>query len=145
MRGGTANCHVNISSDTISSPLVSSPTVLIAMNKPSLDKFENEVVSGGLILYDSSLIDRPPTRGDVETLPLPATAIADKLGSAKAANMVALGALLGKTNLLEKNAVLDVVRAVTKKANLLDLNIKAVEAGFQFAHENAIEEALWAV
>ena len=145
MRGGTANCHVNISTDTISSPLVSSPTVLIAMNKPSLEKFENEVVSGGLILYDSSLIDRPPARGDVEVLPLPATEIADKLGSAKAANMVALGALLGKTNLLEKDAVLDVVRMITKKANLLELNLKAVEAGFQFARQNAIEEALWAV
>jgi Pyruvate/2-oxoacid:ferredoxin oxidoreductase gamma subunit len=145
MRGGTANCHVNISTDEISSPLVSAPTVLIAMNKPSLDKFESEVVTGGLILYDSSLIDHPPTRGDVETLALPATEIADKLGSAKSANMVVLGALLGKTNLLEKDAVLDVVRAVTKKPELLDLNIKAVEAGYKFARENAIEETLWAV
>jgi len=145
MRGGTANCHVNISTETISSPLVSAPTVLIAMNKPSLDKFESEVISGGLILYDSSLIDHPPARGDVETLPLPATEIADKLGSAKAANMVVLGALLGKTNLLEKDAVLDVVRAITRKAELLELNIQAVNAGFKFAQENAIEESLWAV
>lgn len=145
MRGGTANCHVNISTASISSPLVSAPTVLIAMNKPSLDKFESEVTNGGLILYDSSLIDHPPARSDVEVLALPATEIADKLGSGKAANMVVLGALLGKTNLLDKEAVLDVVRAITKKAELLDLNLKAIEAGFEFARESALEEALWAV
>ena len=145
MRGGTANCHVNISTATISSPLVSAPTVLIAMNKPSLDKFEDEVRSGGLILYDSSLIDHPPARSDVDVLALPATEIADKLGSGKSANMVVLGALIGKTNLLEKDAVLDVVRAITKKAELLDLNVKAIEAGFEFARESAVEETLWAV
>lgn len=145
MRGGTANCHVNISTATVSSPLVSAPTVLIAMNKPSLDKFEDEVRTGGLILYDSSLIDYPPARGDVEVLALPATEIADKLGSGKSANMVVLGALIGKTNLLEKDAVVDVVRAITKKADLLDLNIQAIEAGFAFARESAVEETLWAV
>ena len=145
MRGGTANCHVNISTATISSPLVSAPTVLIAMNKPSLDKFEGEVRSGGFILYDSSLIDYPPARSDVEVLALPATEIADKLGSGKSANMVVLGALIGKTNMLEKDAVVEVVRAITKKADLLDLNVKAIEAGFAFARESAIEENLWAV
>jgi Pyruvate/2-oxoacid:ferredoxin oxidoreductase gamma subunit len=59
--------------------------------------------------------------------------------------MVILGALLGKTNLLEKEAVLDVVRAITKKPELLELNIKAVNAGFEFAHDKAVEETLWAV
>ena len=145
MRGGTANCHVNISTTTISSPLVSAPTVLIAMNKPSLDKFEDEVRSGGFILYDSSLIDHPPARSDVEVLALPATEIADKLGNGKSANMVVLGALIGKTNMLEKDAVVEVVRAITKKADLLDLNVKAIEAGFAFARESVVEESLWAV
>jgi Pyruvate/2-oxoacid:ferredoxin oxidoreductase gamma subunit len=145
MRGGTANCHVNISTATISSPLVSAPTVLIAMNKPSLDKFEDEVRSGGFILYDSSLIDHPPARSDVEVLALPATEIADKLGNGKSANMVVLGALIGKTNMLEKDAVVEVVRAITKKADLLDLNVKAIEAGFAFARESVVEETLWAV
>lgn len=145
MRGGTANCHVNISSAPIGSPLVSSPTVLIAMNKPSLDKFEPEVASGGIILYDSSLIDQPPTRSDVESLPLPATEMADRIGSAKSANMVALGALIGKTGMLEKEGLLEVVRAMTKKEALLDLNVRAVEAGFQFARASADEECLWGV
>ena len=145
MRGGTANCHVNISTTEIGSPLVSAPTVLIAMNKPSLEKFENEVISGGLIIYDSSLIDHPPTRSDVEVIALPATEMADQIGNGKSANMVALGALLGKTNMLDKDAVLDVVKAMTKKAALLDLNNRAVEAGFEFARANAAEESLWGV
>lgn len=145
MRGGTANCHVNISTTEIGSPLVSAPTVLIAMNKPSLEKFENEVVSGGLIIYDSGLIDHPPARSDVEVIALPATEMADKIGSAKSANMVALGALLGKTNMLDKDAVIDLVKAKTKKAALLDLNNHAVEAGFEFARANAAEENLWGV
>jgi 2-oxoisovalerate ferredoxin oxidoreductase beta subunit len=145
MRGGTANCHVNISTTEIGSPLVSAPTVLIAMNKPSLEKFENEVISGGLIIYDSSLIDHPPTRSDVEVIALPATEMADKIGSAKSANMVALGALLGKTNMLDKDAVIDLVKSKTKKAELLELNNSAVEAGFEFARANAAEECLWGV
>ena len=145
MRGGTANCHVNISTAPIGSPLVSVPTVLIAMNKPSLDKFESEVISGGLILYDSSLIDRPPTRGDVEVIALPATEMADRIGSAKSANMVALGALIGKTNLLDKDALVEVVRAMTKTPTQFELNVRAVEAGFQFACASAAEEYLWGV
>ena len=150
MRGGTANCHVNISTTEIGSPLVSTPNVLIAMNKPSLDKFETEVKSGGLILYDSSLIDHPPSRGDVEVLAFPATEMADKLGSAKSANMVALGALIGKTNLLEKDAVIEAMTAMmqkgsTRKTELLDINVRAIEAGCQFARANAAEENLWGV
>ncbi|HXI22314.1 MAG TPA: 2-oxoacid:acceptor oxidoreductase family protein [Pyrinomonadaceae bacterium] len=145
MRGGTANCHVNISMTEIGSPLVSTPNVLIAMNKPSLDKFESEVVSGGLVLYDSSLIDHPPTRSDVEVLALPATEMADKIGSGKSANMVALGALIGKTNLLEKDAVVEAMRAMTKRAELLDINIRAIEAGYEFARANVAEESLWGV
>jgi 2-oxoisovalerate ferredoxin oxidoreductase beta subunit len=145
MRGGTANCHVNISTAPIGSPLVSAPTVLIAMNKPSLEKFEPEVVNGGLIIYDSSLIDETPIWGEVEVLALPATEMADRIGSAKSANMVALGALIGKTNLLDMEALIEVVRAMTKNAALLEVNLRAVEAGFQFAGASVAEECLWGV
>ena len=145
MRGGTANCHVNISTTPIGSPLVSSPSALIAMNKPSLEKFESEVMSGGVILYDSSLIDRPPARGDVEVIALPATEIADKLGNAKSANMVALGALIGKTNVLDKEAVVEAMRAMTKRAEQVDVNVRAIDAGLEFAMANAAEECLWGV
>jgi 2-oxoglutarate ferredoxin oxidoreductase subunit gamma len=91
------------------------------------------------------LIDRPPTRGDVEVVALPATEMADKIGSGKSANMVALGALIGRTNLLDKDAVLDVVRAQTKKVAQLDVNIQAVEAGFKFTRASIAEQGLWAV
>jgi 2-oxoisovalerate ferredoxin oxidoreductase beta subunit len=145
MRGGTANCHVRLSHATIGSPLVSAPTVLVVMNKPSLDKFEGEVAPGGLVLYDSSLIDHPPTRDDVEALALPATEMADQLGSAKAANMVALGALVGKTAMLDKEGVLEVVRGLSKNEAQLELNLRAFEAGFQFAGARANEDCLWGV
>jgi Pyruvate/2-oxoacid:ferredoxin oxidoreductase gamma subunit len=136
---------VNVSSLPIGSPVVSHPTVLIAMNKPSLDKFEPDIKSGGLVIYDSTLIDRPPTRGDVEVVALPATEMADKIGSGRSANMVALGALIGKTNLLDKDVVLDVVRAQTKKVAQLDVNIQAVEAGFKFARSSVADQVLWGV
>ncbi len=91
------------------------------------------------------MIEHPPARSDVEVIALPATEMADKIGNAKSANMVALGALIGKTNLLDKDAVVEVVKAMTKKAALLDLNISAVEAGWEFARANAAENSLWGV
>jgi 2-oxoisovalerate ferredoxin oxidoreductase beta subunit len=135
MRGGTAHCHVTISTEPIGSPLVSHPTVLITMNRPSLITFEPEVTSGGLIIYDSSLIDKTPTREDVEVIGLPATEMADELGSAKAANMVALGAVMGQTNLLDPTVIFKVVEAMTKNRSLLELNLKAIEAGRRFVGE----------
>ncbi len=142
MRGGTANCHVNLSTDPIGSPLVCEPSVLIAMNRPSLDKFEMEVASGGLVIYDSSLIDRPLVRGDLEVIALPATAMAEQIGSPKAANMVALGALVGRTNLLDRASLVHVIESLTKNRALLDLNIKAVEAGARFAAEEFTVETI---
>jgi 2-oxoisovalerate ferredoxin oxidoreductase beta subunit len=133
MRGGTANCHVNISTEPIGSPLVSDATVLIAMNKPSLEKFQADVVSGGVVIYDSSLIDKSPERDDVEVIALPATAMADQLGNAKIANMVALGAYLGVTGLLDRELVCGVIKAMTKNPTVAELNLKAVEAGSAFS------------
>ncbi|HEU4386231.1 MAG TPA: 2-oxoacid:acceptor oxidoreductase family protein [Blastocatellia bacterium] len=145
MRGGTANCHVNISTEAIGSPLVSDPSVLIAMNRPSLDKFEREVSADGLIIYDSSLIDVEPARADVEVIPVPATAMADEIGNAKAANMVALGTLLGVTRLLDKARLVDVVRATTKNPSLLNVNLRAIDAGFEFVNSLYSDECLWGV
>lgn len=132
MRGGTAHCHVNLSAEPIGSPLISHPSALIAMNQPSLVKFEPEVASGGLIIYDASLIEKGPTRKDVEVIALPATAMADAIGSTKVANMVALGALIGRTGLLHTTSLVKVVEALTKNQALLDLNLKAIQAGADF-------------
>jgi 2-oxoisovalerate ferredoxin oxidoreductase beta subunit len=140
MRGGTANCHVNISTEPIGSPLVSDPTVLIAMNGPSLEKFQNELVSGGVLIYDSSLIDKIPERSDVEIVALPATDLADQIGNAKIANMVALGAYLGTTGLLDQEELFKALATVTKKTSMLEQNLQAIRAGVQFANDSRTAE-----
>lgn len=136
MRGGTANCHVKISDSRIGSPTVDKPSVLVAMNLPSLDKFENRVDSGGLIIYDTSLIKRKPTRTDVEVLGIPATKIADDLGNTRIANMVVLGAYIGYTNILHKQVVEDALPKFIRHKALIPLNVRAIEKGIEFALAN---------
>lgn len=135
MRGGTANCYVNISDNKIGSPLSAHPTVLIAMNLPSLDKFEDEVSKGGLVIYDSSLIERQIRRQDVQVLPIPATKIADELGNTRAANMVVLGAFVEYTQLFSRQTVVDTLPMFIKRKSLIDLNQKAVDRGIEFVKE----------
>ena len=110
MRGGTANCAVVVSSKEVSSPLVVEPTSLIALNKPSLDKFTPMVKPGGLIIYNSSLIESPPQRTDVRVLAVPANEVANELGDIRIANMVALGAYLATTRVVGCNTVLDAMK-----------------------------------
>jgi 2-oxoglutarate ferredoxin oxidoreductase subunit gamma len=93
MRGGTANCAVVIADSTIGSPLVPRPDVCLVMNKPSLLKYEPMLAPGGLLVWNSSLIDVRPERADVRAVAVPANEIAEQEGSARAANMVMLGAL----------------------------------------------------
>jgi len=132
MRGGTANCHVNIRSLEVGSPVVTSPKVLIAMNRPSLEKFENDVVPGGVIVYDSSLIDIEPTRTDVEVLAIPATKMADDIGNTRIANMLVMGAYVGYTNILPKEAVYESLKTAIKRKRFIEINEKAVDAGYDF-------------
>ena len=94
MRGGTANCSVIVSDEPIGSPIVSNPDVLVAMNLPSLDRYENEVVSGGKIFVDSTLITRKVERTDVDVYYIPATEIANEKGISTLANMIITGKLL---------------------------------------------------
>ena len=135
MRGGTANCSVKISKKKIGSPLVANPTILIAMNRPSLDKFENDIISDGLIIYDNSLIDRKPTRGDVDVIAIPATKLADELGNTKAANMIIVGALIEYRDLMSQQLVLESLGDVLKRKNLIELNQKAILRGAEFIRE----------
>lgn len=132
MRGGTANCHVNLSTNRVGSPLVSKPTTLVAMNLPSLDKFEGDVVPGGLIIYDSSLINRAPNRDDVEVVAIPATQLADTLGNTRVANMIVLGAYIEKTGVLTKETVFEALPNFLKKKTLVPLNKMAIEKGMEF-------------
>ena len=132
MRGGTASCSVIISDTPIGSPLVPNPDVLIAMNLPSLDRFEDAVVPGGMIFYDSSLIDREVKRADVKAFGIPATQIAGEEGMATLANMIIMGKMLKETGMFPVEAVdktiLKVVSA--KRQNLIELNKKAISLGY---------------
>ncbi|HKK66842.1 MAG TPA: 2-oxoacid:acceptor oxidoreductase family protein [Bacteroidales bacterium] len=132
MRGGTANCNVHLSNKKIGSPVVDKPSVLVAMNLPSLDKFENDVAEGGYIFYDSSLINKEPERKDVNVIAIPATKIADELGTTKVANMVIVGAMIEKLNLMSQEVVLDAIGDVIKKKKLVDINKKAINRGVEF-------------
>ena len=133
MRGGTANCHVNIRDIEVGSPMVSNPSVLIAMNRPSMEKFEADVRPGGILIYDSSLIDIQPGRKDLEVIGLPATQIADELGNTRVANMVIIGAYIGHTGLLSKESVYEALKTVVKHKRFMEINVKAINAGFDFS------------
>jgi 2-oxoisovalerate ferredoxin oxidoreductase beta subunit len=138
MRGGTANCHVNIRDVDIGSPMVSKPSVLIAMNRPSLEKFEEKVVPGGLIVYDNSLINITPKRKDVECLPVPATKMADKLGNTRIANMLTIGAYVGYTGVIQKSTIYEALKLAIKHKRFIDINIEAVNAGYEFGVEHRL-------
>jgi len=137
MRGGTAHCHVTISDHQIGSPVVTNSTVCVAMNKPSQVKFEKELVPGGLLIRNSSMIDIPSTRDDIEIMDVPASEIATELGTLKVANMVILGAYLERTGLLSEETTNIVLKNLLKKASLLELNQKAINAGREVARKQA--------
>ena len=96
MRGGTANCSVIVSDAPVASPLVDKADVVVAMNRPSLDKFESHVKPGGTLVINSSLIDRKAERDDIDVVYCDATRIAEEVGNPKGANVAILGALLQK-------------------------------------------------
>ena len=133
MRGGTANCHVIISDQKISTPVVDVSDILIALNKPSLVKFESDVVENGLILYDTSMIDIKPTRTDVRAIGIPFTEESDKLGNARKANMMALGAYIGATGALTVESVLKAQQIIVKRKQFWALNEKAIKRGIELA------------
>ena len=138
MRGGTCNCSVIVSDDPVGSPIVAHPSVLMVMNEPSLDKFEPAVSPGGAVFVDSSLISRKVRRADVETVYIPATAMARGLDAASLANMVMLGAIVEKLHLVDPELIEQALHETisARKANLLELNLKAVAAGREFIRKS---------
>ena len=135
MRGGTANCSVIVGDEPIGSPIVNAPNTLIAMNLPSLQKYENAVVPGGLILVDSSLIAEKVARTDVKVCYVPATKLANDSGFSTLANMILIGKLLKESEDMSFDHTEDALKKVipARKMNLLDVNLKALETGFNFA------------
>lgn len=134
MRGGTANCSVIISDEPVGSPIVSNPDILVAMNLPSLEKYEKDVVSGGIIIVDSTLIGKKVERDDVTTYYVPATKMAKDEGFATLANMILMGKLMKACDTLSFDGIEATVQKVVppKKANLIDINIKAIKTGYDF-------------
>jgi 2-oxoisovalerate ferredoxin oxidoreductase beta subunit len=133
MRGGTAYCFVNLSDKEIGSPTVTQPDVLMAFNRPSLEKFESEVKPGGLLMYDSTIIDIQPTRTDIEVLPVPATQMAEDLGNTKMANTIMVGAYISRTGIMDGKAIEQTLPLALKRKNLIDANKQALAAGIDFA------------
>jgi 2-oxoglutarate ferredoxin oxidoreductase subunit gamma len=131
VRGGTANCTVSISDEEISSPVASSPNFVVALNQPSMIRFQNTLQSGGVMFLNSTLISVPPDRGDIEVVSIPANAIAEKLGSIKSANMVILGAFIKKSNLVNLQSLIDgLIVAMKGNQKLIKINNEALSAGF---------------
>lgn len=134
MRGGTANCSVIISDEPIGSPLVLSPQILIVLNSPSFDKFEKSIQKGGLVIIDSSIIERKPERDDIKYYLIPATQIANENNLKGFANMVVLGTLLKLTGFAD-NEIFQIALKKSVPANkeaLILSNIKAIELGFNY-------------
>lgn len=131
MRGGTASCSVIVSDEPVGSPIVSAPDVLVALNLPSLDKFEKDVKPGGYIFADSTLIERKVERTDVNVFYIPATQLASDNGIPTLANMIVMGKMLKElgdyTETGIENGLAKVISA--KRADMKELNIKALELG----------------
>ena len=130
MRGGTANCSVNVSQDRIGSPLVEKPNVLVVMNQPSLEMFENDVTEGGTIIVDTTIVEGRPKGENLNVVLIPATGIADEVGTPKVANVVLLGALVAATDAFPLEVVAKTLRSTIKKKNLIEMNIEALQRGY---------------
>jgi len=129
MRSGSAHCYVSLSKDRIGSPVTSTPDVLIAMNELSLRRFAPRVSHGGLILYNGHALPSDFTLPDAQALCVPASEIADKLGSAKAANIVMMGAVLEETRCLDPATAARLLEAKVKNPTLLGVDLQALSAG----------------
>ena len=131
VRGGTANCTVAISDEEIASPVASSPDFIVAMNQPSLIRFQNQIESGGVLFINSSLIDAEVIRGDIDIVRIPANGIAEEMGSPRSANMVMLGAFTKKSNLVSLSTIVEALKnTLKKKSKLIDINERALKAGY---------------
>ena len=134
MRGGTANCSVLLSDTPVGSPIITNPDVLVAMNLPSLQKFVDAVVPGGKIILDSTLIDAKVERDDIEVFYVPATQMAKDAGFATLSNMILTGKVLKEIDIVAFDGNEETLKSFipAKKAGLIDMNLKALQIGYDF-------------
>ncbi len=131
MRGGTANCTVILSEEEIGAPIIRHPTVAVVLNRPSMEKYEPLVKTGGVLIVNDSLVDIPIEREDIRILRLPASEIATELGNPRMANMVLLGALLQATGIVSLDTVVQQLdeHLSERQRKWLEPNKKALEKG----------------
>lgn len=140
MRGGTANCNVIISDKAVGSPLITTnATCAVVMNQPSLAKFESSVEKGGILLINSSLVDKKAERDDIDVYYVPCNEIAVELGNPRVANMIMLGAVLQLTEAVSEDSLPEAFKAVfgAGKEHLLPINKEAVKKGAEFIAKQA--------
>jgi len=134
VRGGTANCTVSISDEEIASPVASFPDYVVALNKPSLIRYEGQLKTKGTLLLNSDLIDIDPTRKDIEVFKVPANTLAKRLKSERTVNMIMLGALAAATNIISIDSLMsgltEIIKA--KSARQMETNRKGLELGSQY-------------
>jgi 2-oxoglutarate ferredoxin oxidoreductase subunit gamma len=137
IRGGTANCTVVISDESIGSPIVKNPDVLIAMSDASLKKFKPNLKKNGMLVIDSSLIKTPVSRNDIEIVAVPATEISSRNGNTKSANMVLLGAFMTRSEIVKKASVFKALERTIAGGNSksIDINKKAITEGIRFIED----------
>ena len=134
MRGGTANCTVVVSDEEIGSPMVRFPDAVIVMNLPSLDKYESQVKPGGLLVINTSIIDRKATRTDIRVVEVPANEIAEEIGDRRLTNMVLLGCLVSNLPILPLAAISKALKEhlPARHHKLIPANMQAIEKGASF-------------
>nr|MBU1327640.1 2-oxoacid:acceptor oxidoreductase family protein [Candidatus Omnitrophota bacterium] len=134
VRGGTAYSMVVISDKAIASPLIKDPTICVAMNSPSLRKYEAKIKTNGLLVVNKSIIDIKPERKDLEILNIPVTELASEAGDHRIGNMVALGALLSKRKVVNPESLINGLKDIVSSTyhNLLPINEKAIRKGFEY-------------
>ncbi len=134
MRGGTANCTVIISDDPIGSPVISMPNTLFIFNQPSLERFIPRLLSGGLLIYDNSLVKYPSPRDDIDIVGVPATKMAVELGDQRVANLIMLGVYVAKKGFPSEETLLSALKETLgeKKASMLEINEKAFWKGMEY-------------
>jgi 2-oxoglutarate ferredoxin oxidoreductase subunit gamma len=134
MRGGTAHCIVILSDDDIGSPIIRQPTLCIVMNPPSMDKYEPLIRRGGLLVANSTLVRARSKRDDIETVYVPANELAAELGNVKMANVVLLGAMLGKREILPIESIKRTLdqHIPERRKHIIEPNKRALDRGVQF-------------
>lgn len=139
VRGGTANCTVVVSDEEIFSPVASYPDYAVIMNMPSLVKYEGAMKEGGIIVLNSSLVDKDPSRKDVEVVKVPANDIAKELGSDRTINMIMLGAFVAKTKITSLDAIMNGLSEIVKvkKASVMKLNREGLDRGAEYVSRGA--------